>query len=122
MRFVGASIRPVGTCYTLQVDHWYGLMSGTWPTVTTHTSLDEAVTALIASRCGNEVSFETPGGQKTSSYIEYLELLRVAAAGRALPQVGPAEVARAPLAQQVVGVARPIVTASQHVQVVQTSE
>ena len=123
MRYVGASIRPVGTCYQLRVDHWYGLMSGTWPTVTTHTSLDEAITALIASRCGDDVSFETSGGQKTSSYLEYLEMLRVsAAAARVLPQVSPAEIAGAPLVQHVVGVARPIVAASQHVHVVHSSE
>lgn len=138
MRYVSACIRPVGTCYQLTVDHWYGLLSGTWPTVTTHTTLDEAVTALIVSRCGADISFETGAGQRTGSYLEYLELLRVAsmlpanlrgaAAVQAdgspeprncLPQVCPAQVAGAPLAQPVACMSRPIVSASNNITVVE---
>lgn len=124
MRYVSASIRPVGTCYQLTVDHWYGLLSGTWPTVTTHTTLDEAVTALIVSRCGSDISFETDAGQRTGSYLEYLELLRVASAARNLvrlpsPEICPAQVAGAPLAQPVASVTRPIVSASNNITVVE---
>ncbi len=129
MRYVSASIRPVGTCYQLTVDHWYGILSGTWPTVTTHTTLDEAVTALIVSRCGSDISFETEAGQRTASYLEYLEMLRVAsAAARAdgspeprnrLPEVCPAQIAGAPLAQPVASVARPVVSASNNITVVE---
>jgi len=119
MRYVSASIRPVGTCYQLTVDHWYGLLSGTWPTVTTHTTLDEAVTALIVSRCGSNISFETDAGQRTGSYLEYLEMLRVSAAARRLPEVRPAEVAGAPFAQPIASVSRPVVSASNHISVVE---
>lgn len=94
MRFVSAVIRPVGQCYQLEIVHAY--WSGQWPTVTVHTSLDDAVTALLISRCGTDISFETADGQKTDSYMEYLAL--------SVPQECPREVARGPTREDVFGV------------------
>lgn len=71
MRFVSAEIRPVGACFQLTVIHYYGLLSGAWPTVTTHTSLHAAVDALIRSRCGVEISFVSASGAVTESFVEY---------------------------------------------------
>lgn len=71
MRFSSASIRPIGSCFQLTVIHWYGLLAGAWPSTSTHTSLDDAVDALIASRCGSDIEFLDTENKPISGYSAY---------------------------------------------------
>jgi hypothetical protein len=71
MRFTSAKILPIGACFQLTVVNWYGYTSGLWPTISTHTSLDDAIEALIMARCGEDIELLDAEGKPIQGYAKY---------------------------------------------------